>query len=138
MESPLVLIVEDETKLAEVLSEYLLQAGFRTERLERGDRVVPFVESQSPDLILLDLMLPGRDGMDVCRDVRRFSSVPIIMTSSARTTTCANPTAPGRSWHGSRRSCGESIQGLRTMATTARCGSTWRPSRPGAMTGAWT
>ncbi len=82
MESPLVLIVEDETKLAEVLSEYLQQAGFRTERLERGDEVVPFVESQPPDLILLDLMLPGRDGMEVCRDVRRFSSVPIIMTTA--------------------------------------------------------
>lgn len=82
MESPLVLIVEDETKLAEVLSEYLLQAGFRTERLKRGDRVVPFVESQSPDLILLDLMLPGRDGMEVCRDLRRFSNVPIIMTTA--------------------------------------------------------
>ena len=82
MEAPLVLIVEDETKLAEVLSEYLQQAGFRTEPLERGDLVVPFVESQAPDLILLDLMLPGRDGMEVCRDLRRFSNVPIIMTTA--------------------------------------------------------
>lgn len=82
MESPLVLIVEDETKLAEVLSEYLQQAGFRTEQLERGDEVIPFVETESPDLILLDLMLPGRDGMDVCRDIRRFSNLPIIMTTA--------------------------------------------------------
>jgi two-component system response regulator BaeR len=82
MESPLVLIVEDETKLAQVLSEYLHQAGFRSERLERGDAVVPFVEAQPPDLILLDLMLPGRDGMEVCRDLRRFSNLPIIMTTA--------------------------------------------------------
>lgn len=82
MEAPLVLIVEDEAKLAEVLSEYLQQAGFRTERLERGDLVVPFVERQAPDLILLDLMLPGRDGMEVCRDLRRFSNVPIIMMTA--------------------------------------------------------
>jgi two-component system response regulator BaeR len=82
MESPLVLIVEDETKLAEVLGEYLQQAGFRTEQLERGDVVVAFVQKQPPELILLDLMLPGCDGMDVCRDVRRFSTVPIIMTTA--------------------------------------------------------
>lgn len=82
MEAPLVLIVEDEIKLAEVLSEYLQQAGFHTEQLERGDLVVPFVERQAPDLILLDLMLPGRDGMEVCRDLRRFSNVPIIMTTA--------------------------------------------------------
>jgi len=82
MNSPLILIVEDEPKLAEVLIDYLQQSGFRTQHLDRGDQVIPQVRSQAPDLILLDLMLPGRDGMAVCRELRQFSRVPVIMTTA--------------------------------------------------------
>ena len=82
MDAPLILIVEDEAKLARLLDEYLQQSGFRTEHLERGDLVIPRVRKQAPDLILLDLMLPGRDGMDVCRELRQFSQVPVIMTTA--------------------------------------------------------
>ena len=82
MDAPLILIVEDETKLARLLEEYLQQSGFRTQHLERGDQVIPRVRKQPPDLILLDLMLPGRDGMEVCRELRQFSRVPVIMTTA--------------------------------------------------------
>jgi two-component system response regulator BaeR len=77
-----VLIVEDEKKLAEVLRDYLKQSGFEVICLGNGMDVVPWVREQSPDLILLDLMLPGRDGLDVCREIRTFSTVPIIMVTA--------------------------------------------------------
>ncbi len=77
-----ILIVEDERKLAELLSDYLKQAGFSTHILSDGREVASWVREQGPELVLLDLMLPGRDGMDVCRDLRSFSRVPIIMVTA--------------------------------------------------------
>jgi two-component system, OmpR family, response regulator BaeR len=77
-----VLIVEDEPKLAELLSDYLRLSGFDPSCLGDGLAVVPWVRAESPDLILLDLMLPGRDGMEICKEVRTFSNVPIIMVTA--------------------------------------------------------
>ncbi len=77
-----VLVVEDEAKLAELLKDYLEQGGFSVIVLERGDRVIPQVRQSEPDLILLDLMLPGMDGVSVCRELRKFSTVPIIMITA--------------------------------------------------------
>ncbi len=77
-----ILIVEDEEKLASLLNDYLRKAGFETSLLADGLAVVPWVRGQSPDLILLDLMLPGRDGLEICKEIRSFSSVPIIMTTA--------------------------------------------------------
>ena len=76
------LIVEDEKKLAGLLSDYLRQAGFEPFCLDDGTEVVPWVREQRPDLILLDLMLPGRDGMEICKEIRTFSSVPVIMVTA--------------------------------------------------------
>lgn len=78
----LVLIVEDEPKLAGLLSDYLRQAGFETFCLGNGTEVVPWLKENSSSLILLDLMLPGRDGMEVCKEIRSFSRVPIIMVTA--------------------------------------------------------
>lgn len=78
----LVLIVEDEPKLARLLQDYLHQAGFRTHCLENGLEAVNWVREKQPDLIVLDLMLPGKDGIDICREVRSFSNVPIIMATA--------------------------------------------------------
>ena len=77
-----ILIVEDEPKLARLLSNYLLQAGYEPECLENGLDVLPRVRERLPALILLDLMLPGRDGVDICKDIRTFSTVPIIMVTA--------------------------------------------------------
>jgi len=77
-----ILIVEDEPKLAALLSEYLIQAGYMTEILDNGLVVIPRVRSATPDLVLLDLMLPGRDGLDICKELRSFTAVPIIMVTA--------------------------------------------------------
>jgi len=77
-----ILIVEDERKLAELLRDYLQQTGFSVICLDEGGAVAEVVRGEIPDLILLDLMLPGKDGLDICREVRTFSSVPIIMVTA--------------------------------------------------------
>lgn len=77
-----VLIVEDEIALADVLAEYLQAASFAVQRLNDGLSVVAHVRDHAPDLILLDLMLPGRDGLEICRDLRSFTTVPIIMVTA--------------------------------------------------------
>ena len=77
-----ILVVEDEEKLALVLCEYLEQAGFEPSTLANGLEVVPRVREDMPDLIILDLTLPGRDGIDVCKDIRSFSNLPIIMLTA--------------------------------------------------------
>ena len=78
----MILIVEDEPKLAGVLRDYLRQAGFKTFWIANGSAVVPWAREHAPALILLDLMLPERDGLDICRDIRTRSSVPIIMITA--------------------------------------------------------
>ncbi len=78
----LILIVEDEPKLARLLSNYLSQAGYDTECLENGLEVLPTVHERMPALILLDLMLPGKNGIDICKEIRSFSTVPIIMVTA--------------------------------------------------------
>ncbi len=77
-----ILIVEDEAKIALVLSDYLIAAGFRVEHVTRGDGVIAWVKNHSPRLVVLDLLLPGIPGLDVCRDLRRFSNVPIIVVTA--------------------------------------------------------
>jgi two-component system response regulator BaeR len=77
-----VLIVEDEDKIARVLQDYLLQSGFETHHLARGDEVEPWMRSHGADLVLLDLMLPGRDGLEVCKALRGFSDAAIVMVTA--------------------------------------------------------
>jgi two-component system response regulator BaeR len=82
MTSKHILIVEDEEKIAGLLCDYLKAAGFRTSVQNNGDRVIAQVKKDPPDLILLDIMLPGKDGMQLCREIRQFSNVPIIMITA--------------------------------------------------------
>ena len=77
-----ILIVEDEPKLAALEADYLKAAGFDTHCIADGRDVVSWVRTQAPDLVLLDLMLPGRDGLDICRELRTFSDVPIVMVTA--------------------------------------------------------
>jgi two-component system response regulator BaeR len=78
----LILIVEDEDKLASLMTDYLEQDGFETARLSNGLDVTCWVREHKPALVLLDLMLPGKGGFDICKEIRAFSSVPIIMTTA--------------------------------------------------------
>ena len=75
-------IIEDETRIAEVVTAYLQQAGFEVSHFADGDGLVERVRAGAPDLMLLDLMLPGSDGMELCKQVRAFSQVPIIMVTA--------------------------------------------------------
>ena len=77
-----ILIVEDETRLASILADYLHASGFASHQLAEGLGVAAWVREHRPDLVLLDLMLPGRNGMDICKDIRSFSAVPIIMVTA--------------------------------------------------------
>ncbi|MFZ1344182.1 response regulator [Thiothrix eikelboomii] len=77
-----ILIVEDEPKLAEVLREYLQQSGFQVGWLANGLEVAAWVREQTPDLIILDLMLPGKDGLQIFRELRQFTETPIIMATA--------------------------------------------------------
>lgn len=77
-----ILVVEDEPKLAAVLMDYLRAVGYQTQWLSDGRDVVPAVKKARPDLILLDLMLPGRDGMDICRELRSLAYLPIVMVTA--------------------------------------------------------
>ncbi|MDR0960830.1 MAG: response regulator transcription factor [Propionibacteriaceae bacterium] len=77
-----ILIVDDEGAVAEMLGLILRQEGYETAWCARGDEAVAAFERERPDLVLLDLMLPGRDGVDVCRDIRATSGVPIVMLTA--------------------------------------------------------
>lgn len=79
---PLVLIVEDEERLARLVSDYLKAADFFVHHAIDGSDVVNWVREQQPSLILLDLMLPGKDGLTICKEIRMESQVPIIMTTA--------------------------------------------------------
>ena len=80
--SPTILVVEDEPKLAALVADYLKAASYEAHCLENGLEVVPWVKRHAPDLMVLDLMLPGRGGLDICREVRAFSDLPIIMVTA--------------------------------------------------------
>jgi len=80
--TPRVWVVEDEPAIAELLVDYLRHGGYEAEHFADGGTLVQRVRSDPPALILLDLMLPGRDGLDLCREIRSFSAVPIIMVTA--------------------------------------------------------
>jgi two-component system response regulator BaeR len=79
---PLILIVEDEHELATVTEKYLQYAGFDTQIIGNGLVVVNWVKQHHPDVILLDIMLPGLDGLTICQEIGEFSDTPIIMTTA--------------------------------------------------------
>ncbi len=77
-----ILVVEDDARIADMLDNYLQAQGWRTTVLGNGLQVVPEIRRLEPALVLLDIMLPGQDGVQVCREVRAFSAVPIIMVTA--------------------------------------------------------
>ncbi len=80
--SKYVLVVEDEPKLAKLLEEYLEASGYEAASIADGREVLPSVRARAPDAILLDLMLPGRPGLEVFKEVRAHADIPVIMVTA--------------------------------------------------------
>ena len=78
-----IVVVEDEVKIAQVLQDYLQRDGFQVTLLHDGSHAVETIQAIHPDFVILDLMLPVKDGITICNEVRQFSDdVPIIMLTA--------------------------------------------------------
>lgn len=77
-----VMLVEDDARLAELVTEYLSGYEFAVDLVSRGDQALERFKALSPDVVVLDLMLPGLDGMVVCRQIREMSEVPILILTA--------------------------------------------------------
>lgn len=77
-----VIVVEDEPKIAQLLVEYLQRDGFKVTVLAEGTDAVEIVRERKPGFLILDLMLPGKDGLTICREVRQFSDLPIMILTA--------------------------------------------------------
>ena len=77
-----IIIVEDEEKIAELLADYLKNDGFSTRIIDNGNEAVAAIQQDKPDFVILDCMLPGKDGLTICKEVRQFSNVPIMMLTA--------------------------------------------------------
>ena len=77
-----ILVVEDEVKIAQLLCDYLVQAQFNAEMQHDGSVVIETIKNGQYDMILLDLMLPVKDGLTLCKEIRAFSNIPIMMITA--------------------------------------------------------
>jgi DNA-binding response OmpR family regulator len=80
-----ILLIEDDARLAELTATYLAQNGLRVSIEARGDRALERFAQERPRLVLLDLLLPGKDGLTICRELRRASEVPILILTARDT-----------------------------------------------------
>ena len=80
-----ILLIEDDARLAELTAAYLEQNGLRVAVEERGDRALERFTREKPRLVLLDLLLPGKDGLSICRELRRIHEVPILILTARDT-----------------------------------------------------
>jgi DNA-binding response OmpR family regulator len=80
-----ILLIEDDARLAELTATYLEQNGLRVATEARGDRAVERFTRERPRLVLLDLLLPGKDGLSICRELRRANEVPILILTAKDT-----------------------------------------------------
>jgi DNA-binding response OmpR family regulator len=83
--SPDILLVEDDSRLAELTATYLGQHELRVVVEARGDRALDRFQAEQPRLVLLDLLLPGKDGLTICREIRKTSNVPILVLTAKDT-----------------------------------------------------
>lgn len=82
MSAQKILVVEDEVKIAQLLSDYLSDAGYQVTTLHEGTDAVDMINQLQPDLVVLDVMLPGKNGLDICKEVRQFSMLPIVIITA--------------------------------------------------------
>jgi two-component system, OmpR family, response regulator len=79
---PKVLVIDDEENVCELITLYFEKAGYDVVCSGDGNEGMDMVRTQKPDIVILDLMLPGMDGLDVCKEIRKFSNVPLIMLTA--------------------------------------------------------
>ncbi|ABO50424.1 two component transcriptional regulator, winged helix family [Desulforamulus reducens MI-1] len=79
---PKLLIVDDEEKIRNLIKVYLVKEGFEVDELDNGNRVVDSIKSSHFDMVVLDIMLPGPDGLSLCKEIRKISNIPIIMLTA--------------------------------------------------------
>lgn len=77
-----ILVVDDEEKIRDLINKYLVNEGFEVVEAEDGQQALELIDSEKPDLIVLDWLLPGMSGLEVCRQVRQKNNVPIIMLTA--------------------------------------------------------
>jgi len=77
-----ILIIDDDENITELISLYLTKEGYDTKIVQSGSQAFSVFQSYSPNLVILDLMLPGKDGFDVCKEIRQVSNTPIIMLTA--------------------------------------------------------
>jgi two-component system response regulator BaeR len=77
-----ILVIEDEPKIAQLLVDYLERDDYRVSVLYDGSDAIETIRVTKPDFLILDLMLPGKDGLSICREVRKFSNLPIMMLTA--------------------------------------------------------
>jgi two-component system alkaline phosphatase synthesis response regulator PhoP len=80
--SKTILVVDDEPKIVDICRDYLSAAGFKVITAADGTRGLSLARNEKPDLVVLDLMMPGMDGLDVCRQLRREGTMPIVMLTA--------------------------------------------------------
>jgi two-component system, OmpR family, alkaline phosphatase synthesis response regulator PhoP len=130
-----ILVVEDDRDIAELVERYLQKAGFSIELLSSGRDALKAIADRTPDLLILDLMLPHVDGLEICRSVRsdpRTAAIPIIMLTaraeeSERIVGLEIPSARTSSSRASAR-CFAARSGSPRRATSPMDRSTWTPS----------
>lgn len=77
-----ILLIEDDTSLAEWILDYLHSHGYKTSHISRGDQALAAIKTLQPDLIVLDVMLPYKNGFDICKELRLFSHSPVLMLTA--------------------------------------------------------
>lgn len=78
----LILIVEDEQRIAQLVSDYLSASGYDTHQIHHGDEVLTWLTEHKPALILMDIMLPGKSGLTLCKAIREQSDIPVILLTA--------------------------------------------------------
>lgn len=77
-----IMIVEDDLRLCQLIADFLTEQGYSTVMKHRGDTAINAIRQEQPDLVILDMMLPGKDGIQICKDLRTWSNVPILMLTA--------------------------------------------------------
>ena len=77
-----ILIIDDDTNISELIALYLNREGYETKEVDNGKLALEIYEDYNPDLVVLDIMLPGLDGYDVCKEIRKYNNTPVIMLTA--------------------------------------------------------